>query len=64
VASLLTVRDWFASPNGNPDGTVTIRDGDLEELEARVAAMIWTGTQAEYDAISPKSATTLYVVVG
>jgi hypothetical protein len=25
---------------------------------------MWTGTQAEYDAISPKIATTLYVIVG
>ena len=24
---------------------------------------MWTGTQAEYDAISPKVATTLYVIV-
>jgi hypothetical protein len=64
VASLLTIRDWFAQPNGQPNGEIKIFDGDLEELEGRVAAMIWTGTQAEYDAIDPKVATTLYVVVG
>jgi hypothetical protein len=33
-----TPRDWYEQPNGQPNGEIKLFDGDLEDLETRVAA--------------------------
>lgn len=37
---------------------------DTSHLHTGTYWKLWTGTQAQYDAVSPKDANTLYVVVG
>lgn len=35
----------------------------VSEMAQAVRDLIWEGTQAEYDLISPKNPTTLYIIV-
>jgi hypothetical protein len=51
-----TPRDWFAQPNGQPNGEIKLFDGDLEDLETRVTNPV--GIEVAPDADAGNSSTT------
>ncbi len=68
-----TVLNTFLAESHNNDGSLkgNIPQSKIAGLETALntkvtsngtVAQIWSGTQAQYDAISPKNATTLYVI--
>lgn len=63
----------FLTQSLNADGTLKsgIPQAKIQGLEAALASKVttsgtvtqlWSGTQAQYDAISPKNSTTLYII--
>jgi len=51
------------SVNGKT-GAVTLGAGDVGAIPSGVVAAHWKGTQAQYDALATKNATTLYLITG
>lgn len=56
------VADW--AETGNAAAIPVAKVPEIQNVRTAAAMRVWVGTQAQYDAIAAKDATTLYVIPG